>query len=418
VARYRNELNKEQKHREVFMNEGEFYVGIDLGSVEHEVAIRKSNNKECEEIKISQSQIGFTKLVKLIQRKSSEWNKRPIIGIEGENGLASPLDQILVSQGWEVYNVNSIKVDRFRDLCGAPYKTDKYDANLITRLLEIRRIVKEKGNSGLQLISTKNRQREELKLLSRYQQHLIEDLVRYSNRFKQQLRGYFPEIFLLAKDVTCQWVIDLILSGLTIEELKGWNITDFRSLKGVGIKRAVRLHNVMKDIEFFGNGDKAKAFILQQVAAKISGLKNEIEKLDSRLEKAGKDDMMVRWMMKQTGIGTRTASRIIGEIGRGKRFSKESQLAIYSGIACLDKSSGKKKLARKGIRINRVLKRAMLDWAHSKSMYCPKSRIYYLKKINEGKGHIHALKCLARQLVRVLFKELERLDECNLAMAA
>lgn len=34
---------------------------------------------------------------------------------------------------------------------------------------------------------------------------------------------------------------------------------------------------------------------------------------------------------------------------------------------------------------------------------CEKSKKYYQKKRDEGKSHWHAIKCLARQLVRVLW---------------
>ena len=37
----------------------------------------------------------------------------------------------------------------------------------------------------------------------------------------------------------------------------------------------------------------------------------------------------------------------------------------------------------------------------------PESGVYYAKKQAEGKSHNHALRCLSRQLVKVIFKMLK-----------
>lgn len=38
--------------------------------------------------------------------------------------------------------------------------------------------------------------------------------------------------------------------------------------------------------------------------------------------------------------------------------------------------------------------------------FIPESKAYYLKKRSEGKGHNHALRCLARQLIKVIYRML------------
>ena len=48
-------------------------------------------------------------------------------------------------------------------------------------------------------------------------------------------------------------------------------------------------------------------------------------------------------------------------------------------------------------------KDAMMQIAVCNSRNCPQSKIYYQKQRKAGKSHWQAIKCLARQLVRVLF---------------
>ncbi len=48
----------------------------------------------------------------------------------------------------------------------------------------------------------------------------------------------------------------------------------------------------------------------------------------------------------------------------------------------------------------------MIDIAGCTIRYIPESIRYYAKKRAEGKEHNHALRCLARQLIKVIFKML------------
>lgn len=49
----------------------------------------------------------------------------------------------------------------------------------------------------------------------------------------------------------------------------------------------------------------------------------------------------------------------------------------------------------------------MIEIAGCTIRYVAESRAYYAKKRAEGKEHNHALRCLARQLIKVIFKMLK-----------
>lgn len=48
----------------------------------------------------------------------------------------------------------------------------------------------------------------------------------------------------------------------------------------------------------------------------------------------------------------------------------------------------------------------MIEIASCTIRYVQESKTYYEKKMSEGKEHNHALRCLARQLIKVIFKML------------
>ena len=101
------------------------------------------------------------------------------------------------------------------------------------------------------------------------------------------------------------------------------------------------------------------------------------------------------------GNKAEAGSQMIGDI---KRFDRESQLAVYCGIACIDDDSGKSKKTKAVYKANRICKATMIDIAGCTIRYVPESKTYYDKKRAEGKDHNHALRCLARQLIKVIFK--------------
>jgi hypothetical protein len=48
--------------------------------------------------------------------------------MEGTNGYARPLDQMINRKGYHLLNVNNLKLARFKEFFAAPAKTDRIDA--------------------------------------------------------------------------------------------------------------------------------------------------------------------------------------------------------------------------------------------------------------------------------------------------
>jgi len=105
------------------------------------------------------------------------------------------------------------------------------------------------------------------------------------------------------------------------------------------------------------------------------------------------------------GIGTLTAAILYTET-KGKVISQES-LASYAGIAPVDKSSGKTTKHRNNKTGNRKLNSVFYRLSIHQSIFDTEGKAYFEKKLSEGKTKRHARKCLARQLVRLVFNLLK-----------
>ena len=106
------------------------------------------------------------------------------------------------------------------------------------------------------------------------------------------------------------------------------------------------------------------------------------------------------------GIGVRTGTRILLEVGDATAFASAGHLASYAGIAPITHRSGSsirgEHPARSG---NHKLKRALFLSALA-ALHDPASRAYYDRKRAEGKKHNAALICLARRRRDVLYAML------------
>ena len=106
------------------------------------------------------------------------------------------------------------------------------------------------------------------------------------------------------------------------------------------------------------------------------------------------------------GYGSVCSAELAGEIGTIERFQNEASLALYLGMATLDRSSGKFHGSKPPRHVNARAKAAMMFALDHHRKLVPQSQRYYARKRTEGKSHNQAIRALGRHLCRVIFKLL------------
>ena len=108
------------------------------------------------------------------------------------------------------------------------------------------------------------------------------------------------------------------------------------------------------------------------------------------------------------GIGPSAAARLIGDIGDIRRFRTAAHFASWNGTAPLEASSGdqhRHRLSRIGNRrINRVLHIMAIVQLRRDTP----GRVYYRRRLTEGKTTMEALRALKRHLSDVVYKRMLR----------
>jgi len=108
------------------------------------------------------------------------------------------------------------------------------------------------------------------------------------------------------------------------------------------------------------------------------------------------------------GIGPVIAATVIGDVPDASRFASRDRFAAYNGTAPIEVSSGSRvihRLSRRGNRrLNHVIHMAAITQIRHKHS---DGRVYYDKKIAEGKTPKEALRALKRQISDAVYKRLK-----------
>jgi transposase len=113
-------------------------------------------------------------------------------------------------------------------------------------------------------------------------------------------------------------------------------------------------------------------------------------------------------LLELPGCAALTAAKLLAEIGPIDRFQSDAQLARHSGVAPLEASSGRTQRHRLDRGGNRQLNTALYRIAITQARCYAPARDYLERKRAEGKSRREAIRCLKRQLARVIFNTLKR----------
>jgi len=106
------------------------------------------------------------------------------------------------------------------------------------------------------------------------------------------------------------------------------------------------------------------------------------------------------------GVGSLTAARLLAETGDIRRFHSADAFAMAAGVAPIPASSGKTQRHRLNRGGNRQLNWALYTIAFVQSRCDERARRYLARKQAEGKSWKEAIRCLKRQLARVVYRQM------------
>ena len=158
--------------------------------------------------------------------------------------------------------------------------------------------------------------------------------------------------------------------------------------------------------------DTDKDYLNKRALLKITQMEisnNELKLINDEIKRIERTNEDIQLLVSIPGCGIVSACEIMGEIKDIERFASSAKLAKYSALAPRNHSSGSKTRHYTDKRGNRILNRSIFQIAFTQigKQGTEKSRKYYKKKVQEGKSKMHAIRCLKRQLVDVIYRVLK-----------
>ena len=106
----------------------EIRVSVDVGCHSHSVAIGLSDGEFIEEFEIEHNSDGFNQFFTRIKKQEDRHGFPVSVAMEGYNGYARPLDRLVRARDYRLFNINNIKLARFKEIFPGAAKTDRIDA--------------------------------------------------------------------------------------------------------------------------------------------------------------------------------------------------------------------------------------------------------------------------------------------------
>ena len=85
-------------------------VGIDVGCRQHRVAIGTPDGVLVDQFDLNHQPTSLTAFFVRVEKQAIKYDLPVSIGMEGYGGWARSLDEMILDKGWELLNVNNLKL--------------------------------------------------------------------------------------------------------------------------------------------------------------------------------------------------------------------------------------------------------------------------------------------------------------------
>ena len=380
----------------------ELRVSVDVGCRRHSVAVGLSDGQVLEEFEIRHRREGFQEFFSRIEKHQKAQGCKVAVAMEGYNGYARPLDSLVRQRGYRLYNINNLKLARFKEIFPGAAKKDRIDARKGLELFQLRDHL-PLAKDVLQEVTGSPQENEILKRLTRRRRRLVNERVRVVNNLQTDLQAVCPGLLEITTEASNQWFLNFVISGDTILQLARLRKSTLLKIPAVGRKYASLIQQWQKRAHFSEEAQWVSEMI-QEDARRCLELDERIKTLETKIKEVAKSSKIANTLLSIPGFGAVCTSELAGEIGTVERFSKEGSLALYLGMSMLDNSSGKYQGTKQPKHVNTRAKAAMMTAVDRHRKYVPESQKYYEKKRTEGKTHNQAIRALGRHLCRIIYQ--------------
>lgn len=395
------------------INEKTLVIGIDVGSETHYARAFDYRGIEYSKkaFKFGNNETGFEMFKAWILDIKEKHDKDKVVpGMEPTGHYWFNLGKFLQDNGMKPVLVNPHHVKKSKELDdNNPTKNDRKDPKVIAGLVQGGRYMIPYLPDGVYA---------ELRTASNMRFQIQSELTRIQNRISRWFSIYFPEYRTVFKGSNCVSGMMILKKAPLPEDILTLGIEGVNQiwrdarLRAVGKKRAESLINAAKHSVGTKEGAVAARLEIRMLLEDYESRTARLQEIMTLIEELVKQIPMAEELMKIKGIGIKTVSGFLAEVGDVSRFSNPKELQKLAGLALVENSSGKHKgqttISRRGRKRLRYL---LFEVAMSLTGKNPEFRAlhhyYTTRKINPLKK-MQSLMAIAGKVTRVFYAMLTK----------
>jgi transposase len=395
-----------------------WFVGIDWAREQHRICLVDADGNRVTEREVTHDGAALSDLCSWLIERTAAQPGEIAVAIESPRG---PVVETLLERGFVVFAINPKQLDRFRDrftVAGA--KDDSRDSFVLGHSLRTDRHAFRRLTVDDPLVI-------ELREWSRMHSELQQERTRLTNRVRDQLWRYYPQMGELTDDLAADWFLELWqllptpakaarVSEKTVARfLKNHRIRRFDAAGALGILRRQPLAVAPGTVEAATAHISAIAARLRLINQQIKRAEHRLDELADAIEVSAEtapgqicEQRDVAILRSCPGLGRINIATLLAEGGEPLRRRDYHVLRALSGVAPVTRRSGKSCIVLRRYACNKRLAQAVHHWARVAMQRDPVSKQRYAELRRRGHSHARALRAVGDRLLYVLCTLLER----------
>lgn len=391
----------------------ELYVGVDWATEAHQVCILSPSGERRAELVVPHSGAGLTALRAALQ----QWGPDPqriAVAIEVPHGAVV---DALLEHGCHVFAINPKQLERFRDrhtVAGA--KDDRRDAFVAGDALRTDR-------AAFRRLHPEDPRMLQVREWSRLQGELVEEHGRLTNRLREQLWRFYPQVLALSPAADEPWLWALLERAPTPAHGRRLPVSAVRALLARQRIRRLTAEAVHAALQApalpvaAGTLAAASGHVgllvarLQLIQAQRRRCAQRLEALLAQLALPGagedpEEHRDVTILRSLPGVGRVVVATMLAEASRPLAARDYQTLRAQAGAAPVTRQRGKARVVLMRRACNGRLRGALFHWARNRIRLDAHSRAHY-QRLRQHHGHARALRGVADRLLGLLITLLK-----------
>ncbi len=388
-------------------------IGIDVGSEIHYARAFDHRGYEYSKkaFKFSNNEEGFASFKEwVLAHKEAHEKDKVVPGMEPTGHYWFNLGKFLQDNDMKPVLVNPHHVKKSKELDdNSQTKNDRKDPKVIAGLVKEGRYMIPYIPEGVYA---------DLRTASNMRFQLQSELTRYQNQISRWFNIYFPEykdvygktdavsgMMILKQAPLPEDILALGVDGVN----KIWRDA---KLRGAGIKRATKLVTAAEHSVGSKEGAQAARMEIRILFRKYEAVNENLQEVLAFIDELMKEIPMAEKLLEIKGVGMKTVSGFLAEVGDISRFKSPKEVQKYAGLALVENSSGKHKgqttISRRGRKRLRYLLFEVAMSLVGKNEEFAELHHYYTTRSQNPLKKMQSLMAIAGKLIRVFFAMLTK----------